>query len=118
MVLFEDAKVVPARCGGQGYYIVPADPEVWDVPTVRVDCRGCPDCRCDGSGQRIRHAPRCRAGDSSRCRWDCLAKERCPGCEACRPSCGPCPVCGSTNLRRIRSKIWCENNHLLETCCD
>ena len=37
---------VPARCEGRGYFIrPPRDPSNWDVPTVRVECRGCQDCR-------------------------------------------------------------------------
>jgi hypothetical protein len=36
----------PNRCGGRGYYLTaPVDPSDWDVDTVRVDCRGCVDCR-------------------------------------------------------------------------
>ena len=32
------------RCGGRGYFIVMAGPD-WDVPTVRIECDGCPDCK-------------------------------------------------------------------------
>lgn len=40
------AKPTLARCGGRGYFIVIAGPE-WDVPTVRIECDGCPDCKKD-----------------------------------------------------------------------
>jgi len=39
------AKPTLARCGGRGYFIVIADQTVWDVPTVRIECDGCPDCK-------------------------------------------------------------------------
>lgn len=32
-------------CGGWGYITVSADQTVWDVPVVRVECRGCAACR-------------------------------------------------------------------------
>ena len=39
-------RILPARCDGRGYYLrAPRDPSDWDVDTVRVDCRGCPDCQ-------------------------------------------------------------------------
>ena len=31
-------------CGGWGYTISTADPTVWDVPTIRIECRGCTAC--------------------------------------------------------------------------
>jgi hypothetical protein len=41
--IFQNVKVEQARCGGVGYFIVPVGPD-WDVPSVRVDCKGCADC--------------------------------------------------------------------------
>ncbi len=42
--LRRDLTAVPSRCKGRGYFIQPADPTVWDVDSVRVDCQGCEDC--------------------------------------------------------------------------
>ena len=46
MTLFDSLHmaVKRSRCKGTGYFIVAADSD-WDVPTVRIDCKGCPDCR-------------------------------------------------------------------------
>ena len=38
-------RVRPNTCGGKGYWLVAADPYYWDVETVRVNCRGCADCK-------------------------------------------------------------------------
>lgn len=74
--IFDGVEAVPNTCGGKGYFLIAADQAVWDVPVVRRDCRGCPDC-IPATNKAQGEAELERIIREHICDGDCAARRQC-----------------------------------------